>query len=403
MYEPSLNAGGLAAGLAIGVCGYAVLVLGRYSMNRRPEDKILPISPYALSMLVADYWPPKSWIMNAFAHIKPFLREGSTVVPAIWPLSGKRYYLVADAAAAKKVFNDRHGFIKDVEVYKIISFFGDNIVGTEGDEWARHRAISRKSFSERNNSLVWTETVSTLNDWFRVWDEAIERSADGTITIDVTTELRDMSLFIIASAGFGLHFSRDSMGVRTAGFKMPFVQSLFVAVETMIVKVLAPRWMYVLPIKKLQDSNIAYTELKQYIVAMISEARQGMKPGQVAHVDSEPADLFRRLIAANEEEQNEKARLADDELISNIFAFFLAGHETSAHTLTFALALLALHPEEQEKVYLEAKQQWPSMLDEAVSIPHSVIDLISTRSQWINSAQADYSGLVSICRSFWGT
>ena len=33
----------------------------------------------------------------------------------------------------------------------------------------------------------------------------------------------------------------------------------------------------------------------------------------------------------------------EDELLGNIFLFLLAGHETSAHTMAFALGLLALH------------------------------------------------------------
>jgi len=33
--------------------------------------------------------------------------------------------------------------------------------------------------------------------------------------------------------------------------------------------------------------------------------------------------------------------------------------ETSAHTLCFAIILLALHPDIQERVYEEARQLWP--------------------------------------------
>ncbi|KAH7100893.1 cytochrome P450 [Auriculariales sp. MPI-PUGE-AT-0066] len=44
----------------------------------------------------------------------------------------------------------------------------------------------------------------------------------------------------------------------------------------------------------------------------------------------------------------------------------MAGHETSSHTLTFTFALLAIHPEIQDKVYEEARLLWPSVLDDAV-------------------------------------
>jgi cytochrome P450 len=40
--------------------------------------------------------------------------------------------------------------------------------------------------------------------------------------------------------------------------------------------------------------------------------------------------------------------------------------ETSAHTLTFTLALLAIHPEVQEKLFQETKNLWPDLDGDAV-------------------------------------
>ena len=114
--------------------------------------------------------------------------------------------------------------------------------------------------------------------------------------------------------------------------------------------------------------------------------------------------MFRRLIDANDEEEA-NARLSNDELASNVFvspslddalsvtetsfplsrlsslrdmvccesssALLTAGaykaySETSAHSLTFAFALLAIHPDIQQHVYEETKALWPSMKDEPV-------------------------------------
>ncbi|KZV78423.1 cytochrome P450 [Exidia glandulosa HHB12029] len=140
-------------------------------------------------------------------------------------------------------------------------------------------------------------------------------------------------------------------------------------------RVLAPRWLYSLRIETLKKSDEAYGELQRYIKQMIAEARaSGAAPGADAE-SSEAADLFRRLVDANDEEQG--ARLTDDELLSNIYVFFLAGHETSAHTLTFAFALLALHPEVQDKLYDEAKRLWPE----------------DSGEQWSTSKLPDYNRL----------
>ncbi|EJD41255.1 cytochrome P450 [Auricularia subglabra TFB-10046 SS5] len=270
------------------------------------------------------------------------------------------------------IMNDRHAFVKNTNMYKIISFFGENIVGTEGDTWVRHRSIARKSFGERNNALLWTETVRILDDWFSPWDAPI--AGGGRTVTNITEDLRDLTLFVIASAGFGLQFSRTTMGESRAGYTMPFGEALFTAIDTMLTRVIAPRFLYALPIKGLKKSDVAYTELQSYIKQMIAEARtkgKGIGDGD----SSEAADLFRRLVEANDAEDG--ARLTDNELLSNIYVFFLAGHETSAHTLTFAFALLAMHPEVQDKIYDEAKRLWPDTQGE----------------QWSSSKLVDYNRL----------
>jgi cytochrome P450 len=81
-------------------------------------------------------------------------------------------------------------------------------------------------------------------------------------------------------------------------------------------------------------------------------------------------DLFSNLLAANAND-SEGLKLTNEELTGNIFIFLIgeeldlyvvlllttssAGHETTAHTLAFAAALLALYPEVQEKLYQHVK------------------------------------------------
>jgi hypothetical protein len=103
-------------------------------------------------------------------------------------------------------------------------------------------------------------------------------------------------------------------------------------------------------------------------------------------------DLFSGLLDATQDEMGGKAALSDDELmgwyslsdhspfievvlpplLGNMFVFLLAGHEvgsfpsssrvvpirllqTTAHTLCFSFALLALYPGEQECLYQHIK------------------------------------------------
>ncbi|KAF1830841.1 p450-domain-containing protein [Decorospora gaudefroyi] len=68
-------------------------------------------------------------------------------------------------------------------------------------------------------------------------------------------------------------------------------------------------------------------------------------------------NLIQTLIKANEPEGDGKtARLSDDELRGNIFIFTAGGLESTSTTISYALALLALHPEVQEWVAEEVEE-----------------------------------------------
>lgn len=81
---------------------------------------------------------------------------------------------------------------------------------------------------------------------------------------------------------------------------------------------------------------------------------------QFADKSIERNDLFTSLLKANEDEDYKgTTKLSESELSGNIFIFLLAGHETTAHTLAFTFGLLALYPDEQEKLYQQIVSVMP--------------------------------------------
>jgi len=83
----------------------------------------------------------------------------------------------------QEVTLSRARFPKPAHNYKSISLYGSNIVASEGEEWKKYRKISAPAFSDvrvpdhlftkslltplqRNNKLVWDETVKIMNGLF---------------------------------------------------------------------------------------------------------------------------------------------------------------------------------------------------------------------------------------------
>lgn len=177
--------------------------------------------------------------------------------------------------------SNRVKFSKPLAVYKILKFYGSNVVVTEGEEWKRHRKISAPSFSERNTRLVWDETMSIMRELCEdVW------AGQNTIPVPSIVDLTvPITLFVIGVAGFGKRMSwRDDYSV-PEGFHFSFKVSNFACVQAvpaspkmnaeclqdalhiastdLRLKLFVPRWVLQnAPWKRLRDFWSAYVDLE---------------------------------------------------------------------------------------------------------------------------------------------
>ncbi|PFH50911.1 hypothetical protein AMATHDRAFT_40534 [Amanita thiersii Skay4041] len=265
-------------------------------------------------------------------------------VIAAWPVSITLY--LADAAAIKEVTSARVRFPKPIYLYDTLTFFGHNIIATEHDLWKKYRKIAAPAFSERNNKLVWDESIRILLDLVEnVWKDKKEIVVDDCLA-EITTPL---ALYIIGSAGFGRKISWKEDTQIPLGHSMKFKDALRIVSTGVFIKLAVPKLLMKL-VPAFRTIDLAFSELRAYMNEMIEERLNSEKV--------ERDDLFSNLLEANNEDTEEE-RLSTDELIGNIYIFFVAGHETTANTICFALALLALHPEIQETLFQHIKEQMP--------------------------------------------
>lgn len=137
-----------------------------------------------------------------------------------------------------------------------------------------------------------------------------------------------ITLLIIASAGFGMHSSWESASNMHAKVQanlltdelMPFHIALGTTLQKIFVKVLIPDFLYNLPFRvpwlsgEAKVTKAAFGALKTHMGELVHSARAG---------GNDEENLLRRLVLANdaaqEVEGSKKGTLTDDELFSNIF------------------------------------------------------------------------------------
>ncbi|KAF8895567.1 cytochrome P450 [Infundibulicybe gibba] len=263
---------------------------------------------------------------------------------SFWP-QATASLMLADASAIKEVTSSRARFPKPVEQYGALLVFGRNIVASEGDEWKKYRKISAPAFSERNNKLVWDETVKIMNGLFdNVWGKQEQVTTDHCVEITLP-----IALFVIGVAGFGRSISWEEDSAIPPGHKLSFKDALHIVSTGVIAKIIVPDWAMGMT-SHLREIRLAFSELQRYMSEMIRDRQASEKV--------ERFDLFSSLLDANNEDGDDSA-LTESELIGNIFIFLLAGHETTAHTLCFTFGMLALYRDEQEWLYQHIRSVIP--------------------------------------------
>ncbi|MEM8592506.1 MAG: cytochrome P450, partial [Pseudomonadota bacterium] len=104
-----------------------------------------------------------------------------------------------------------------------------------------------------------------------------------------------------------------------------------------------PRWM---PRPHRRRTRKSAKSIRALIRQLCAERMEAIKAGTA------PDDLATKIMTTKDPETGET--FTTEEMVDQVAIFFLAGHETSASALGWALYLLATHPEWQEEVAEEA-------------------------------------------------
>ncbi|CZT44691.1 related to cytochrome P450 3A7 [Rhynchosporium secalis] len=302
-------------------------------------NSILPPSSVdSWRQLVTSTWPLR------LRHA-PFTHLGSDTFLTVSP--GGIILNTADADLIVQITSRGTDFPKPTYIYSPISIYGQNVVSSEGAIWRHHRKMTSPAFSERNNQLVWKETLDLAQTMVASW----VGTGKSNTTSQVAPDTMRLSLEIIGRAGLGQQMVWDEVDDTQdlpIGHTMSFSSSFqFIASNILAlvsIKALPPRLAKILPIHFVQNALQAYDNWGKYMEEMIVSKRRGIQDS----TQRSTGNLISQLVQG--EPASKKIPLSDCEIMGNIFVFTVAGHETSASSLHMAIMLLALHPTVQKEL-----------------------------------------------------
>lgn len=203
---------------------------------------------------------------------------------------------------------------------------GDNLADLPNTLWRSRKRTLQPVFTRPN--------VAKFGHHMAEAAEAIADEWGEGAAVDLDHEARKLTMRILGRSVLGME-----LGSRAESLGEPLNIALGYVADRGMSPIRAPHW---LPTPARRRARAAVADMRELADEVVSACR--------AHPDRD-APLVQALIHATDPETGE--RLSDFDIASDLIAFMVAGHDTTATTLAYAMWELGRHPEIQHRVARE--------------------------------------------------
>lgn len=250
------------------------------------------------------------------------------------PLGRKHtFFLLSRPEHAEHVLvGHQDRYVKAFTYRPLKAFLGDGLLTSEGSSWQRHRRLVQPVFSHRHVRSFAPAIVAAARQRVAQW-------IPGT-TIDLAAEMRTFTMDVIGRVLFGtdLESAAERVGCAVTRFQGMMV------LASMVPGRISPERMRAVTTAVVPGLGRA-AETLESLVTRIIDAR-------IAAPHADPRDLLDLLLVAGQDQQP----LGREEIRDEVMTLMLAGHETTANTLTWALTLLSRYPAARDLLAAEVNE-----------------------------------------------
>jgi len=253
-----------------------------------------------------------------------------------------RSYMINDPALIREVLSDApRAFPKSDRVGEgLRPLLGNSVFVTNGAVWERQRRIIDPAFEG-----------GRLRDSFAAMQAAAARAVEklGACADADAVEIEEQASHAAADVIFRTLFSipiQDKTAAQVFHAFRAYQRSQ--PILNLAAFVPLPRWV---PRPHRKQTRAAASEIRRLLTRLCADRQAEIAAGTA------PADLATKIMTTPDPETGQI--FSTEEMVDQVAIFFLAGHETSASALGWALWLLAAHPQVQERLAAEARTADP--------------------------------------------
>jgi cytochrome P450 len=243
-------------------------------------------------------------------------------------------YLIYHPDSVKHVLQENNrNYNKDVFTYKLFRpFLGQGLLINDGESWLHQRRLMQPAFHRKRITAYGTIMTDATIALLERWKPYVEQDS----SVDVAEEMMRLTLGIVGQTLFSINLSDETNTIGPA---------LTTMLKLLGNYVYAPFPPISIPTTRNRRLLAANRSLEQVIYHIIAERRQQNR---------DTGDLLSMLLSARDEETGEG--MNDRQIRDELMTMLLAGHETTANTLTWTWFLLSQHPEIEQRLYYEVDE-----------------------------------------------
>lgn len=252
-------------------------------------------------------------------------------------LAGTTAIVVSDESIANELFKARPGAFRrasQLELVSISGMSGEGVFMAEGERWHRQRPVIMESLDSRHLQQFYPLLLSVTRRLGRRWRQTVGQP------VDVQADLMRFTVDITTSLAFG----QDINTLEAEGDVIQkHLDKIFPTIQRRLLTPF-PYWRYFkLPMDKEAERSARFVigEVRKIIAGCraLLEAQPRLR--------EQPQNLLQALLVAVEDESR---GFSEQEVVDNVTTMLLAGEDTTANSLAWAIYFLVRYPAVQTRL-----------------------------------------------------
>jgi cytochrome P450 len=245
--------------------------------------------------------------------------------------------VTADPELLKHVLKDNNdNYHKShIQTERFVEFQGIGLTNSHGDYWLRQRKLLSMGFTRGRLAEILPIQMEVLHDFMNDFDKAVDKGS-----VDIHDQMVKFTLRSVGKSLFGKQMKEEELE--------KFATAIAEIQRYIVKKVVQP---YLMPWFYLTGQDKKYHKIRkegdQIIIDYIEERRKKSNEG---------SDILEMILTTPFKGTNEY--MSDEKVKVEILQLLVAGNETSTTAATWALYIIAKHPECLQKMRSEIDENF---------------------------------------------